>query len=128
TLRLWSDVREHNPQEYFDKMGMPLADTLYANEDTLIPSLPLGVNSMSVEENVDAFSTLGNHGKMTDSYMIESITSPEGEVIYEHEGSSEQVCKESTAYRMSDMLQESLQSGSDYHSAVFYNRSDSQFH
>src|SRR5690625_2688137 len=64
TLRLWADVREHNPQEYFDKMSMPLADTLYANENTLIPSLPLGVNSMSVEENVDAFSTFGNEGKM----------------------------------------------------------------
>lgn len=122
TLRLWADVREHNPQEYFEKMGMPLSSHLYADQNTLIPSLPLGVNDMSVVENVDAFSTFGNNGKMADSYMVESITSPEGEVIYEHEGSSNEVFKESTAFLMSDMLKESFQSGSAHHISDFYDR------
>lgn len=127
TLRLWADVREHNPQEYFEKMGIPLPGHLYSNQDTLIPSLPLGVNDMSVIQNVDAFSTFGNNGKMSDSYMVESITSPEGEVIYEHEGSSKQVFKESTAFLMSDMLEESFQTGSAYHISDFYDRYDNRF-
>src|SRR5699024_7236560 len=55
------------------------------------------------------------------------VCSSDLEVIYEHEGSSEQVFKESTAYLMSDMLQESFQSGSAYHIEDFYNRYDDQF-
>lgn len=42
TLRLWADVRQHNPQEYFEKMGIPLSSNNYADENTLVPSLPLG--------------------------------------------------------------------------------------
>ncbi|WP_411842035.1 transglycosylase domain-containing protein [Salinicoccus sp. HZC-1] len=120
TLRLWSDVREHNPQEYFDKMGIPL-------EGPLVPSLPLGVNDMSVQENVDAFSTFGNEGVMAESYMIESITSPNGEVIYEHESSSTEVFKDSTAFLMSDMLQESFQTGSAYYISDFYDRNEDTY-
>lgn len=120
TLRLWSDVREHNPQQYFDDMGMPLDSGSYADEDTLNPSLPLGTNNMSVEENVNAFSTFGNNGDMAESFMIESITSPDGEVIYEHENETNDVFKDSTAYLMSDMLQESFVSGSAYHISDYY--------
>src|SRR5699024_177753 len=47
TLRLWSQVRENNPQQYFEDMGIPLSDNSYSDENTLNPSLPLGTNNMS---------------------------------------------------------------------------------
>src|SRR5699024_1684077 len=75
TLRLWSQVQDHNPGQYLDNLGMNVSDDLLVT-----PSLPLGTNTVSVEENVDAFSTFGNEGEMTQSYMIETITDPSGEV------------------------------------------------
>lgn len=121
TLRLWADVRQHNPQEYFEKMGIPLGSNNYSDEDTLVPSLPLGSNNMSVEDNANAFSTFANNGELVDSYMIESITSPTGEVIYEHESETTQVFKDSTAYLMTDILKETFQTGSAYYIRDYYN-------
>lgn len=127
TLRLWADVRQHNPQEYFEKMGMPLSSNNYADENTLVPSLPLGSNDMSVEDNTNAFSTFANNGELVDSYMIESITSPTGEVIYEHEGEATQVFKDSTAYLMTDILKETFQTGSAYYIQDYYNSVNSTY-
>lgn len=120
TLRLWSDVRTHNPQEYFDRMNLPLSDELFDNNGYGVPSLPLGTNNLTVEENVDAFSSFSGDGDMTESFMIESVTNPEGETVYEHESETNEVFKDSTAYLMSDMLEESFVTGSAYHISDFY--------
>ncbi|MCG1009367.1 penicillin-binding protein [Salinicoccus sp. ID82-1] len=121
TLRLWADVRQENPQEYFQKMNIPIGETFYSDQDTLIPSMPLGSNALSIEDNTNAFSTFGNNGELVDSYMIESITNPEGETIYEHESESTQVFKDSTAYLMTDILKETFQTGSAYYIQDYYN-------
>ncbi|GAB3061368.1 transglycosylase domain-containing protein [Salinicoccus sesuvii] len=121
TLRLWADVRQQNPQEYFERMNLPIADNFYSDENTLIPSMPLGSNDLSVEENTNAFSTFANNGELVDSYMIASITSPSGEVIYEHESETTQVFKDSTAYLMTDILKETFQTGSAYYIQDYYN-------
>src|SRR5699024_11404172 len=74
----------------------------------------------SVTQNVDAFSTFGNDGQMTESYMIESITDPSGEVVYEHQQDPIQIFKESTSFLMADMLKESFVTGSVYHIKDYY--------
>ncbi|GAA3723978.1 transglycosylase domain-containing protein [Salinicoccus jeotgali] len=116
TLRLWAEVKKHNPEEYFEKMNIPLPDGATNN-----PSLPLGTNDISVENNTNAFSTFANNGELVESYMIESITDPSGEKIYENESTSEQVFKDSTAYLMTDILKETLQTGSAYYIKDYYN-------
>lgn len=115
TLRLWSEVRNHNPGQYIEKMqlGVPEEQLSYL-------SFPLGSNTVTVEENVDAFSSFANKGQMTDSYMIESITDPSGEVVYEHQSEPTQIFKESTAYLITDMLRESFVTGSVYHIKDYY--------
>src|SRR5699024_4274916 len=80
TLRLWSEVRNHNPYQYLDAMNMSIPEQLVG-----ITSLPLGPLDTTVEDNVDAFSTFGNQGEMNESYMIQKITAPDGDVIYEHQ-------------------------------------------
>ncbi|SOC39269.1 transglycosylase domain-containing protein [Salinicoccus kekensis] len=120
TLRLWADVREENPREYFERMNLPL-------QEDMNPSLPLGPNDLSVEQNVDAFSSFAQDGTMTEGYMIESITSPDGEVVYEHEPVVNEVWKDSTAFLMSDMLTESFQTGSAYHISDFYDSISSDY-
>lgn len=120
TLRLWSQVRQNNPQEYFERMNLPIADSLFDADGVGIPSLPLGVNNLTVEQNVDAFSSFANEGDMTEGYMIESITNPEGEVIFENETETHEVFSDSTAYLMTDMLRSSFTGGSAYHIEDFY--------
>ena len=115
TLRLWSEVQNHNPGQYLDKMNLDVSQ-----EELGYLSLPLGSNDISVTQNVDAFSTFGNEGQMTESYMIESITDPNGEVIYEHQQDPVQVFKESTSFLMADMLKESFVTGSVYHIKDYY--------
>src|SRR5699024_6996384 len=115
TLRLWSQVQDHNPGQYLDNLGMNVSDDLLVT-----PSLPLGTNTVSVEENVDAFSTFGNEGEMTQSYMIETITDPSGEVIYEQQQDPTQIFKDSTTFLMADMLKESFVTGSVYHIKDYY--------
>lgn len=121
TLRLWADVRTENPQEYFERMNLPLSDSYFDADGVGIPSLPLGVNNLTVQQNVDAFSSFANSGEMTEGYMIESITNPAGEVVYEHEAETNQVFKDSTAYLMTDMLRQSFIDGSAHHISDFYN-------
>src|SRR5699024_452666 len=96
-------------------LGMNVSDELLGT-----PSLPLGTNTVSVEENGDAFSTFGNEGEMTQSYMIETITDPSGEVIYEQQQDPTQICKDSTTFLMADMLKESFVTGSVYHIKDYY--------
>lgn len=115
TLRLWSDVQNHNPGQYLDKMSLNVSDEMLSTT-----SLPLGTNDVSVVENVDAFSTFGNEGEMTESYMIESITDPSGEVVYKQQQDPMKVFKDSTSYLMADMLKESFVSGSVFHIKDYY--------
>ena len=127
TLRLWAEVRKYNPREYLEKMGLNMPDSLFDANNIGIPSLPLGVNNMTVEDGVNAFSSFGNNGVMTDSYMIEKITDPTGKVIYEHETVSHDVWKESTAYLVTDMLKEVFKTGSAYHISSYYNQISSTY-
>ena len=70
---------------------------------------------------------LNEDGSFTEGYMIESITSPDGEVVYEHEPVKNEVFKDSTAYLMSDMLKESFVSGSAYHIDDFYRSIENEY-
>ena len=115
TLRLWSEVQNHNPGQYLEQMNLNVSDELLSTT-----SLPLGTNDVSVVENVDAFSTFGNEGEMTESYMIESITDPSGEVVYEQQQDPTRVFKDSTSFLMADMLKESFVTGSVYHIKDYY--------
>ena len=116
TLRLWSEVRNHNPYQYLDAMNMSIPEQLVG-----ITSLSLGPLDTTVEDNVDAFSTFGNQGEMNESYMIQKITAPDGDVIYEHQEDPVRVFKESTSFLVADMLKESFLTGSVYHIKDYYN-------
>src|SRR5699024_6099648 len=104
-----------------------MPDSLFDQDGIGIPSLPLGVNNMTVEEGVNAFSSFGNNGVMTDSYMIEKITDPTGNVIYEHEHKENEVWNDSTAYLMTDIIKEVFKTGSAYHIKDYYNSISSTY-
>ncbi|GGB02955.1 penicillin-binding protein [Macrococcus hajekii] len=109
TLRLYSGIQDRKPWEFLDKMHIDIPENQKPNL-----SLPLGATDMTLEDNVNGFSTFANNGDYQESYMIESIKKSNGEVIYKHEAKPEPVFSDATSYIMTDMLRGVLDTGSAY--------------
>ncbi|MBD1380143.1 transglycosylase domain-containing protein [Metabacillus arenae] len=107
--RTYLKIQANNPVNYLDKMGF----TSLAQSDYTISSLALGAmkRGVTVEENVNAFSTFANGGKFVDAYMIEKIENSDGEVVYEHKSSSTDVFSAQTSYLSIDMMRDVISSG-----------------
>ncbi|TDM15816.1 transglycosylase domain-containing protein [Macrococcus bovicus] len=109
TLRLYSSIQDRKPWEFLDKMHINIPDNQKPNL-----SLPLGATDMTLEDDVDGFSTFANKGNYQESYMIESIKDNSGKTIYKHQAAPERVFSDATAYIMTDMLRGVLDTGSAY--------------
>ena len=99
----------NKPIKYLEKMGF----TSLVEEDYSAPSLSLGAltQGVSVEENVNAYATFANEGKFIDGYMIDKITTKDGEVIFEHKIEPVDVFSPQTAYLTVDVMRDVIRSG-----------------
>src|SRR5699024_6595856 len=97
--------QEGGIEPFLDKMGL---DAL--QKDLHVLSLPVGgmTDGIKVEESTSAFSAFGNNGVRQKEYMIEKITTHDGEVIYEHEPDPVEVFSPQTAYLTVDMMRDVL--------------------
>ncbi|HLS08213.1 transglycosylase domain-containing protein [Lentibacillus sp.] len=107
---VYSRINDQDPvSEFLKPMGFTtIGDKEYANLSLAIGATTKGV---TVEENVNAFSTLGNNGKFADGYMIEKITDQDGNVIYEHEPDPVEVFSPETAYLTLDIMRDVIDRG-----------------
>ncbi|WP_018921742.1 transglycosylase domain-containing protein [Salsuginibacillus kocurii] len=96
-------VQNEEVYEGLDNLGIP-------REEVWEP-YALGSLELSVVDNTNAFQALANQGQYQEAYMIESIETRDGEVIYEHEPESREAFSEETAYMMTDMLRGVLTNG-----------------
>lgn len=90
---------------YMDKMNyhIPLYD---------IESVPLGGGvEISVLTNTNAYQTLANGGVYNKHYIVETITGPDGDVVYQHEAAPIQVYSKATASIMNLLLRQVVNSG-----------------
>jgi penicillin-binding protein len=101
-------IHENPAQEYLGKMNFSKLAVDFSN-----PSLSIGgmTHGVSVEENTNAFATFGNDGKYVESYMIEKITTNDGEVIYEHEVTPVDIFTPQTNYLTVDMMRDVIRKG-----------------
>ncbi|MBB6452133.1 penicillin-binding protein [Salirhabdus euzebyi] len=111
--RVYKEILPDRPTTYLEKMGFT---TLYEDENTSDhenPSMSIGSLSkgVSVEENTNAYVTFGNMGKFVDAYMIESIETKDGEVIFQHESEMVDVFTPQTAYLTIDLMRDVLSAG-----------------
>ncbi|MBM7597673.1 penicillin-binding protein [Virgibacillus halotolerans] len=109
-LAAYMKVINDNPaKEYLEKMGM----STLTEGDYVYPSLALGAmeKGVTVEENTNAFSTLGNNGKFVDAYMIDKITTKSGDVVYEHKTKATDVFTPQTTYLTIDMMRDVIKNG-----------------
>src|SRR5699024_10826842 len=107
TAEIYKMILHENPAEkYLEKMGIPLSQELQND-----PTVALGTNNVTVEQNTAAFATLGNGGEYIEPYMIEKITDSDGNVIYEYEQKPVEVFSPQTAYLTIDMMRDVVRSG-----------------
>lgn len=109
TLRLYSGIQDRKPWELLQKMNFNIPKSEQENL-----SLTLGATDITLENNVDGFSTLANKGNYQESYMIESIKTRDGKVIYQHKARPVRIYSPETAYITTDMLRGVLDTGSGY--------------
>ncbi|TDM39742.1 penicillin-binding protein [Macrococcoides goetzii] len=109
TLRLYSGIQDRKPWELLQKMNFNIPKSEQENL-----SLTLGATDITLENNVDGFSTLANKGNYQESYMIESIKTRDGKVIYQHKARPVRVYSPETAYITTDILRGVLDTGSGY--------------
>ncbi|OZU89694.1 penicillin-binding protein [Virgibacillus indicus] len=108
-IKTYSMIMDSNPVEnYLEKMGITLGENEYENR-----SLAIGgtTNGITIEDNVNSFTTLANNGKYEDGYMIEKITTNDGEVIYEHESKPVDVFSPQTSYLTLDIMRDVISEG-----------------
>ncbi|HFU4457579.1 TPA: penicillin-binding protein PBP1B [Streptococcus suis] len=94
-----------NAKDYMEKMNyhIPMYD---------IESVPLGGGvEISVLTNTNAYQTLANGGVYNKHYIVESITAPDGTVVYQHEAVPVQVYSKATASIMNMLLRQVINSG-----------------
>ncbi|MEJ8765778.1 transglycosylase domain-containing protein [Oceanobacillus sp. HCA-5259] len=109
-VRTYLPMIDINPvDKYLRPMGIStIEDEEYANA-----SLPLGglKHGITIEENANAFSTIANGGQFADAYMIEKITTKDGDTIYEHEVKTNEVFSPQTSYLLIDMMRDVISDG-----------------
>src|SRR5699024_8903201 len=96
-------------EEYLEKIGI----TTLTETDKSILSLSLGGmdHGISVEEMTNAYTTLANNGQFIDGYMIEKITTTDGEIVYEHKPEPVDIFSPQTAYLTIDIMRDVLSYG-----------------
>ena len=108
-LRLYYSILDQRPASFLEKMGFSkITAEDRENLATGIGGLKYGT---TVEENTNAFATFANGGQYVESYIIEKIEDPTGNVVYQHESVAEPVFSPETAYIMTDMMRDVLNNG-----------------
>ncbi|MGY0694772.1 transglycosylase domain-containing protein [Virgibacillus sp. FSP13] len=109
-VNVYSRIINNDPvSHYLEKMGI----TTLTEGDHYNRSLALGQPKygLTVEENVNAFATIGNNGNFVDAYMIDKIETRDGDVIYEHKSEPAEVFTPQTNYLTLDMMRDVIRSG-----------------
>ncbi|GAA0332918.1 hypothetical protein GCM10008967_24530 [Bacillus carboniphilus] len=108
-VKAYLDILPQRPAEFLNKMGV----TTLSEGDYHNPSMALGAMTygVTVEENVNAYSTFANNGTFIDAYMIEKIVNKDGKTIYKHESQPVDVFSPQTAYLTIDMMRDVITQG-----------------
>ncbi|WP_211747878.1 penicillin-binding protein 1A [Paenibacillus sp. Marseille-Q4541] len=93
--------------DFAKKLGITMTDE-DRNLSMALGGLNKGTNTLEMAE---AFSAFANRGQYQEGYTIKEIVDSDGKTIYQHKDKKEQVMSEETAYQMTNMMQEVVNSG-----------------
>ena len=105
TVKLGIDLGPENIIEYTRKFNI---QSQLPND----PSISLGTASLTLLELTNTYSVFAANGKQAEPYMIEKILDRNGEVVFKRENiEPKQVISPSTAYIITDILQDTITLG-----------------
>ncbi|MGM9988863.1 MAG: transglycosylase domain-containing protein [Bacillaceae bacterium] len=110
-LRMYYNMQKLGlePMQYLEQMGFnDLSPTDYGPLSTSLGGLTTGV---TVEDNVNAYTTFANGGQFVDAYMVERIVDKNGKEIYKHKVEKKKIFSPETAYLTIDMMRDTTQYG-----------------
>ncbi len=107
TVKILRDIGIDYSIEYARKLGI----TSKLDRDL---SLALGSSGMSLFEILRAYTVFANQGKLIEPVFINRIEDRDGNVIFEEKPDKKQVIDESTAYIITHLLKEVVQSGTGW--------------
>lgn len=92
-------------ESYMTKMGIAI-------QEYGIESLPLGGGiGVSAKQMANAYQMIANNGSYHQSYIVDKITTQDGQVIYQHHAEPKQVFSKATATILQELLRGPLDSG-----------------
>ncbi len=76
------------------------------------PSLALGTTTASIYEVTNAYATFANYGKQVKPYIITSISTADGTILYEHKAEKQKpILTKKTATYINEILQNAINRG-----------------
>lgn len=98
-----------------EDVGIPSAVSLAKNmgvgDVPSVPSLALGAGDVTLLSMTAAYGAFANHGILPEPVLIRRVETQAGELLYEHAPAHRRVISESTAYLMTTMLADVVDSG-----------------
>lgn len=104
---LLDEIGIETGMQFMDKLGIPL-DREDRNLSSALGGLTFGMTPLELAQGYAVFA---NQGIQLQPYLIERIENSKGEVVYQHELQPQRVLSEQSAYYMTRMLEEVVQSG-----------------
>lgn len=106
-VRLLDEIGIDNAVSYLSKMGIPTQDS-DRNLSLALGSMTYGVTPV---ELAAAYVPYANGGVYYAPHCVERIVSPDGRIVYAHEGAGTRVISEQNAYLMTSLLQSVVTNG-----------------
>src|SRR5262245_24487460 len=98
-----------------DNVGIPItvqyAQRMGVGSVPSVPSLALGSGEVTLLSMTSAFSTFANDGLVPTPVLVRRVEGNNGEVLYLNEAVQERAISETTAFQMSEMLADVVNSG-----------------
>ena len=101
--------------QMLDQVGIPVtvqyAERMGVGSVPSVPSLALGSGEVTLISMTTAFSTFANDGLVPTPILVRRVESNNGEVLYLNEDVQQRAISEITAFQMSEMLADVINSG-----------------
>jgi len=107
-VRVLQDIGIKNGISFAEKMGIPFADEDREHLAIALGGLYKGVTPIELAR---AYAVLADNGRYKDYTTIRRIKNSYGIVVYESKNKKTQVMSEETAFIISDILQDTVESG-----------------
>ncbi|WP_310550402.1 transglycosylase domain-containing protein [Paenibacillus glufosinatiresistens] len=104
---LLNEIGVNTGFKFARQLGLTLSDT-DNNLSLALGGMEKGTNTLEMAQAYTAFAT---GGELREAYAIKSIQDSSGSTVYKADTTAKRVMKESTAYQMTEMMQEVVQSG-----------------